>query len=173
MGRTPEDFLAASASYNGADMAWIASATVFCWAIIPGVGLLYCGYTNRKNALATVWTSLMTMSVGSISWMLFGYSLAYGPGTAFIGDASLFGLAGVLDVPVYAIPEMLYNIFQLVFCVATIAIFMGGAAERARLSCLPVLIFLWPLVVYCPIAHWTWTSNGWLAVLGGFFFFLF
>ncbi|KAI5480408.1 hypothetical protein MNV49_000983 [Pseudohyphozyma bogoriensis] len=109
-------------------------------------------------------------SSADYNWMLFGYSLTYGTGNAFIGDATLFGHAGVMDAAVYAIPEMLYTIFQLVFCVATIAIFMGGAAERARLSCLPVLAFLWPLVVYCPIAHWTWSSNGWLAVLGAYDF---
>ncbi|KAM0753818.1 putative ammonium transporter [Meredithblackwellia eburnea MCA 4105] len=170
MGRSPEEFLAAAEAYNGGDMAWIATATVFCWSIIPGVGMLYSGYTNRKNALATVWTSLITMSVSSVSWMLLGYSIAYGPGNSFIGDATLAGHKGVLDVPVYAIPEMLYTIFQLVFCVATVAIFMGGAAERARLSCIPVLAFFWPLLVYCPIAHWTWSSTGWLYTLGAYDF---
>lgn len=76
-------------------MAWIASATVFCWAIIPGVAFLYSGYTNRKNALSTVYTAFLTLAVGSVSWMTLGYSLAYGVGNSFIGDASLFGHAGV------------------------------------------------------------------------------
>ncbi|ORY81220.1 hypothetical protein BCR35DRAFT_321354 [Leucosporidium creatinivorum] len=170
MGMSADDFLALSADYNAGDMAWIASATVFCWGIIPGIGYLYSGYTDKRNALSTVLTSFMTLAIGSISWMTMGYSLTYGVGNGFIGDATLFGHAGVMGTAVYAIPELEYSIFQLVFSVATVAIFMGGAAERARLSCLPVIIFLWPLVVYSPIAHWTWASNGWLYVLGAYDF---
>jgi Amt family ammonium transporter len=169
-GSNIERYTAAAEEYNGADMAWVIVATVFCWAIIPGVGFLYSGYTNRRNALSPVWTGLMTMSVGSISWMTFGYSLTYGEGNAFIGDAQYLGHKGVLEVASGTIPALLFSMFQLTFSVATIAIFMGGAAERARLTSLIPIVFFWPLVVYSPIAHWTWTSKGWLAVLGAYDF---
>jgi len=161
-----DEYLSVAADYDKGDMAWVLVATVFCWAIIPGVGFLYSGYTNRRNALSSVWISLCTLVVGSISWMLFGYSLTYGTGNSFIGDATYFGHAGVMEEAVGTIPAMEYSIFQLTFSVATVAIFMGGAAERARLACLPVIIFFWPLVVYSPVAHWTWSANGWLATLG-------
>ncbi|KAK9898240.1 ammonium transporter [Cystobasidium minutum MCA 4210] len=169
-GSSIERYTLAAEEYNGADMAWVIVATVFCWAIIPGVGFLYSGYTNRQNALAPVWTSFMTLAVGSVSWMTFGYSLTYGEGNAFIGDAQYLGHKDVLEVASGTIPALLFSMFQLTFSVATIAIFMGGAAERARLAPLIPLVFFWPLLVYSPIAHWTWTSGGWLATLGAYDF---
>lgn len=110
--------------------------------------MLYSGYTNRRNKLSQIWVSLMALTVGSISWMLFGYTLTYGEGSSFIGDFSHVGHKDVLEEAVGTLPALLYSMFQLVFSVATVAIFLGGSAERARLTALIPITFIWPLIVY-------------------------
>lgn len=143
---------------------------VFCgfivWLIIPGIGLLYGGLASRKSALAMLFQSLMVGSVTTFQWMFWGYSLAYsrtaGP---FIGDLKNFGMMHVLAAPSpgsAVIPEIVFCLYQLLFCACTVQIVVGGAFERGRI--LPSLVFgfFWATIVYCPIACWTWNPNGWL-----------
>ncbi|EOO01566.1 putative ammonium transporter protein [Phaeoacremonium minimum UCRPA7] len=149
------------------------SYLVFCgyivWLIIPGLGLLYGGLARRKSALALLFQSLMVGAVTTFQWMFWGYSLAYsrtaGP---FIGDLANFGMKNVVAAPSIGnptIPEIVFCLYQLLFCACTVQIVVGGAFERGRI--LPSLIFgfFWATVVYCPIACWTWNPNGWLYTL--------
>ncbi|RDW92233.1 ammonium transporter-3 [Coleophoma crateriformis] len=143
---------------------------VFCgfivWLIIPGIGLLYGGLARRKSALACLFQSLMVGSAVTVQWMFWGYSLAYsrtaGP---FIGNLANFGMIGVGVAPSpgsAVIPEIVFCLYQMLFCACTVQIVVGGAFERGRI--IPSLVFgvLWATIVYCPIACWTWNSNGWL-----------
>jgi Amt family ammonium transporter len=143
---------------------------VFCgfivWLIIPGIGLLYGGLARRKSALALLFQSLMVGAVTTFQWMFWGYSLAYsrtaGP---FIGDLANFGLRNVSAAPSGGsafIPEIVFCFYQLLFCACTVQIVVGGAFERGRIIPSLVFGFFWATIVYCPIACWTWNSNGWL-----------
>ncbi|KAH8899861.1 methylammonium permease 3 [Thozetella sp. PMI_491] len=146
---------------------------IFCgfivWLIIPGIGLLYGGLSRRKSALTMLFQSLMVGAVTTFQWMFWGYSLAYsrtaGP---FIGDLANFGMKNVMAAPSIGnstIPEIVFCLYQLLFCACTVQIVVGGAFERGRIIPSLVFGFFWATVVYCPIACWTWNPNGWLFTL--------
>jgi len=146
---------------------------VFCgfivWLIIPGIGLLYGGLARRKSALALLFQSFMVAAVVTVQWMFWGFSLAYsrtaGP---FIGDLSNIVMKGVLAAPSAGspvIPDIVYCLYQLLFCACTVQIVIGGSFERGRIVPSLVFAFFWATVVYCPIACWTWNANGWLFTL--------
>ncbi|CAK7265462.1 hypothetical protein SEPCBS119000_001524 [Sporothrix epigloea] len=143
---------------------------VFCgyivWLIIPGLGLLYGGLSRRKSALTMLFQSLMVCAVTTVQWMFWGFSLAYsrtaGP---FIGDLANFGMRNVMAAPSIGnstIPDIVFCLYQLLFCACTVQIVIGGAFERGRIVPSLVFGFWWATVVYCPIACWTWNPNGWL-----------
>lgn len=146
---------------------------IFCgfivWLIIPGIGLLYGGLARRKSALALLFQSLLVAAVTTVQWMLWGFSLAYsrtaGP---FIGDLANVGLRHVVAAPSIGnatIPDIVFALYQLLFCACTVQIVVGGAFERGRIVPSLVFGFCWATVVYCPIACWTWNPAGWLYTL--------
>jgi ammonium transporter, Amt family len=149
---------------------WNYVYLIFCgfivWLIIPGIGLLYGGLARRKSALALLFQSFMVVAVTTFQWMFWGYSLAYsrtaGP---FIGDLANFGMRNVMAAPSpgnSTIPEIVFCLYQLLFCACTVQIVVGGAFERGRIIPSLVFGFFWATIVYCPIACWTWNANGWL-----------
>ncbi|KPV74439.1 uncharacterized protein RHOBADRAFT_44929 [Rhodotorula graminis WP1] len=155
--------------YNLGDMAWVATATVIVGIMPIGLGLLYSGLLRRRNALSMIFLALTVYSVGLLHWFMLGYSLTYGPGNAFIGDSTWFGLVGVDIKPSpgsTAIPALLYEIYQAQFQAITVVILVAGTAERGRLAPLLILAFAWSTLVYNPVAHWVWSSSGWLYNLG-------
>ncbi|KAF2428970.1 ammonium transporter [Tothia fuscella] len=136
------------------------------WLIIPGIGLLYGGLARRKSSLALLFQSMLVLAVTTFQWMFWGYSLAYsrtaGP---FIGDLANFGMKNVSAAPSIGgsnIPEIVFCLYQLLFCACTVQIVIGGSFERGRIIPSLVFGFLWATIVYCPIACWTWNPNGWL-----------
>ncbi|KAF2813040.1 ammonium transporter MepA [Mytilinidion resinicola] len=143
---------------------------VFCgfivWLIIPGIGLLYGGLARRKSSLALLFQSLMVCGVVTFQWMFWGYSLAYSrTGNAFIGDLANFGLKNVMAAPSpgsAVIPEIVFCLYQMLFCACTVQLVIGGSFERGRIMPSLVFSFCWATIVYCPIANWTWNANGWL-----------
>ncbi|KAK4617827.1 Ammonium transporter 1 [Fulvia fulva] len=157
-----------NAQYAGLEFHYVY--LIFCafivWLIIPGIGLLYGGLARRKSSLSLLFQSLMVAAVTTFQWMFWGYSLAYSrTANAFIGDLSNSGLMKVRAAPSPGsayIPEIVFCLYQLLFCACTVQIVIGGSFERGRI--LPSLIFsfFWATIVYCPIACWTWNSNGWL-----------
>jgi ammonia channel protein AmtB len=122
------------------DTAFILVCSVFCWPIIPAVGLGYSGYSTRRSGLASFMPAILAISVCSIQWWLLGYSLAYGEGNGLIGDLKYAFHRGVLADPVGTIPAILFSEFQLIFCATVCAIAIGGACERGRL--LPLIPFI-------------------------------
>ncbi|KAL2822921.1 Rh-like protein/ammonium transporter [Aspergillus granulosus] len=158
--------LSAWESCDKTDTLFILVCSVFCWLIIPAVGLAYSGYSTRFNSLASFYPGLLAVAVCSLQWWMIGYSLAYSEGNALIGDLSKAFHIGVLAEPVGTIPEVLFSEFQLIFCATVCAIAIGGACERGRLLPLIPFIFLWSTFIYAPLAHMVWTDNGFLARLG-------
>jgi len=158
-----------TALYNNGDLAFIMISTALVMIMTPGIGFFYSGILRRKNALSMIWMSLAVYCIVSVAWFFWGYSLAFGGGSKFIGDLSHFGLINVLDDPSPGstrLPELLFCLYQLVFATLTPVIAFGATAERGRLGPLMILVFCWHTIVYCPIAHWVWSPAGWLFQLG-------
>ena len=135
----------------------------------PGVGFFYGGMVRRKNVIAMIALSFIAFALVSIQWVLWGYSLAFGPDIrGFIGGLSAVGLAGVGMGPgpfAQTVPGLAYMVFQLVFATVTLAILTSVFAERVKLSSFIIFGLLWTTLVYDPLAHWVW-GGGWTAAMG-------
>ncbi|GFF38126.1 ammonium transporter 1 [Aspergillus lentulus] len=157
-----------NAQYAGFEYhyVYIMTCSFVVWLILPGIGLLYSGLARRKSALALLFQSWMILAVTTFQWMFWGYSLTYSrDGGPFIGTLKNFGMRDVLVAPSpgsAVLPEIVFCLYQLLFCACTVMIVVGGAVERGNV--LPSLIFsfFWATLVYCPVARWTWSSHGWL-----------
>jgi len=137
----------------------------------PGVALFYGGMVRRKSVLSTMMMSFAALAIVGIIWVLYGYSLSFGPDIAgVIGGTEFIGLRQVGQEPsaVYAstVPHLAFMIFQAMFAIITIALITGAVVERMKFSAILVFSVLWLTVVYCPVAHWVWGDGGWLAKLG-------
>jgi ammonium transporter, Amt family len=162
---------AAPLKADSGDTAWIlASSALVMLMTLPGLALFYGGLTRSKNILGTLMHCFLTLCLGSIMWVLFGYSLSFGPDVGgVIGSLEYIGLNGVGVEPhsVYGttIPHMLFMVFQLMFAGITPALIVGALAERVRFSALLAFVCLWSVAVYYPVAHWIW-GGGWLGAMG-------
>jgi ammonium transporter, Amt family len=139
----------------------------------PGLGFFYGGLVRRKNVLSTVMHSFFILCLISVQWVLWGYSLAFGPdvkGLGIIGSLSWVGLNGVGLKPnadyAATIPHQAYMVFQMMFAVITPALISGAFAERKRFKAFVLFSLLWATFVYDPLAHWVWGHGGWLGKLG-------
>ena len=152
---------------NGANTAWILTATALVlFMTLPGLAMFYAGLVSSKNVLSVVMQCFAIAGMSSILWLVFGYSLAFGEGNAWIGDFSKVMLAGVGKTTVSGdIPESLFMLFQMTFAIITPALIIGGYAERMRFSAMMLFSGVWLMVVYVPITHWVW-GGGWLAEMG-------
>ncbi len=138
---------------------------------IPGLALFYGGMVRRKNVLSTLMQSFILVAIVSIQWVLFGYSLAFSPGSAFIGALSWAGLAGVSATQPYAaysatVPHQAYMIYQCMFAVITPALITGAIAERMSFKGFLVFSIMWVTLIYDPLAHWVWGVGGWIHEMG-------
>jgi len=160
---------------GSADNAWmLVSAALVLLMTGPGLALFYGGLVRKKNVLATMLQSFAMMSLITIMWGLFGYSLAFGSGNSFIGGFEYAFLRGVGGEPnaSYAatIPQLTFMIYQLMFAVITPALITGAFAERMKFKAMLAFMALWSVVVYSPMAHMVWGKGGLLnASLGGAF----
>ena len=150
---------------NQADTAWMLISTALVLLMTPALAFFYGGLVRSKNALNTMMMSFISLGFVGIAWALIGYSLAFAPGNAVVGDLSRVFLQGVALEPNGTIPHLLYMCYQATFCIITAALISGAIVERMRFSAYVTFITLWALVVYCPIAHWVW-GGGWLAKMG-------
>jgi Amt family ammonium transporter len=153
------------------DTAFILVSAALVMLMTPGLALFYAGMVRRKNALATIMQSFIAVAVISVQWVLWGYSLAFGPDQGhFIGGLEWIGLLGVgLDPnPDYAptIPHQAFMIYQAMFAIITPALITGAFAERKKFGAYLVFMVLWATLVYDVIAHWVWGVGGWLRQLG-------
>lgn len=145
------------------DTAWILVSTALVLLMtIPGLALFYSGMVRKKNVLSTMSHSFLAAAVVSITWVVVGYSLAFGEGNAFIGSLDKFMLSGITTEALSgSIPEILFVIFQMTFAIITVAIISGSVAERMKFGAFIAFITIWSIVVYAPITHWVW-GGGWL-----------
>ena len=163
---------AAAPKIDTGDTAWVlTSSALVLLMTIPGLALFYGGMVRRKNALGTIMHSFIITALISVQWVLWGYSLAFGPDIGgVVGNLDWFGLAGVGQTPnadyAATIPHQAYMVFQLMFAVITPALITGTFAERMRFSTFLIFTLLWATFIYDPLAHWVWGVGGWIRKLG-------
>src|SRR2546427_2364837 len=154
------------------DTAWmLTSSALVLLMTAPGLALFYGGMVRQKNALATLMQSFIILAVISIQWILWGYTLAFGPDKGgIIGGLEWFGLRGVgvepFDAYSKTIPHQVFMLFQMMFAVTTPALITGAFAGRKKFSAFLPFTVLWATFVYDPLAHWVWGDGGWLKKLG-------
>lgn len=158
--------------YNGADITWVLVATALVFLMTPGLAFFYGGMVNRRNVLSTMIKSFIATGIVSVIWVVIGFSLAFGKSIGgFIGSPLSFPFfSGVNSGAPWSggptIPLLLFALFQLKFAIITPALVVGAVAERIRFNAYILFIALFSLLVYAPIAHWTWHPDGFLAKLG-------
>jgi Amt family ammonium transporter len=150
---------------NQADTAWMLVATALVLLMTPALAFFYGGLVRSKNALNTMMMSFISLGFVGIAWAVMGYSLAFAPGSNYLGDLSRLFLRGVGLEAQGTIPHYLFMAYQGTFCIITAALISGAIVERMRFSAYVTFIVLWALAVYSPIAHWVW-GGGWLADMG-------
>ncbi|ADL51146.1 ammonium transporter [Clostridium cellulovorans] len=156
---------------NGADMGFVIFSAALVMLMVPGLALFYGGMVKSKNVLSITIHSYAALVVISIQWIILGYTIAFGPDIkGIIGglDWIFLNNIGILPNADYAstIPQLEFVVFQLMFAAITAAVISGSVAERMNFPAFLVLIVLWSTLVYDPIAHWVWGTNGWLKNLG-------
>src|SRR5215471_13167396 len=160
---------------SSADNAWMLTSSALVLMMTgPGLALFYGGLVRKKNVLSTMVQSFAMMAVISVLWAICGYSLAFGPGTSFVGDFHHLFLRGVGLQPdadySSSIPQQTFMIYQLMFAIITPSLITGAFAERMKFSAMVLFMVLWSFLVYDPMAHMVWGKGGLLnAALGGRF----
>lgn len=155
------------------DTAWmLTSSALVLMMTAPGLALFYGGLVRSKNGLATIMQSFVLIAVISIQWVLFGYTLAFGPDHGgVIGGLDWLGLNGVGGDPnpdyAATIPHQCFMIYQCMFAVITPALITGAIAERMKFSAFLLFSVLWATLIYDPVAHWVWGKGGWMGTNGG------
>jgi len=159
---------------NSGDTAWmLTSVALVLMMTIPGLGLFYAGMVRKKNVGDTVMTSFAVTCLVTIVYSILTYSLAFTPGSPFIGGLSRVFLQGILsDISTgignpnslaVTIPETVYMCFQMTFAIITPALIAGAFAERMKFSAMLWFMGLWAILVYAPIAHWVWGADGFMS----------
>ena len=156
---------------NAGDTAWVLVCCSLVLMMTPALGFFYGGMVRRKNILSTLTMSYVFLALIGVQWVLFGYSLAFGPDIqGLIGGLDFLGLQGVgaLPNPNYSktIPESLFAAFQMMFAVITPALITGAFVERIRFKSFLLFSLLWATLVYDPLCHWVWGQGGWLKNMG-------
>ncbi len=161
-----------TSKYNGADTAWILVATALVFLMTPGLAFFYGGMVHRKNVISTMIKSVVAAGVVSVLWVTVGYSLCFGESWhGLIGNPTthLF-FKGVNSGEPWSlaptIPKTLFALFQLMFAVITPGLVVGAVAERIRFTAYILFTALFSLLVYAPLAHWSWHPDGFLFKMG-------
>ena len=163
------DFADDKGVYNSADIAWILVATALVFLMTPGLAFFYGGMVHRKNVLSTMIKSVAAAGIVGVLWVVVGFSLAFGDDIGgFIGNpmTHLFFKGVASGEPSGTIPKSLFSAFQLMFAIITPGLVVGAVAERIRFTSYIIFIVLFSLLVYSPLAHWTWHSDGFLFKMG-------
>jgi Amt family ammonium transporter len=156
---------------NKGDTAWVLMSAALVILMTPALGFFYGGLVRRKNVLATIMHSFFILALISVQWVLWGYTLAFGPDKGgIIGGLDFLGFKGVGAEPnadyAATIPHSAFAMFQLAFAVITPALITGAFAERKRFKAFVIFSLAWATLVYAPVAHWVWGVGGWIREYG-------
>jgi Amt family ammonium transporter len=165
---------------NTGDTAWMLVSSALVLFMIPGLAFFYGGMVRQKNVLSTMMHSFVAMGIVGVQWAIIGYSLSFGPDAfmGLIGNTSKAMLSGLISFgkdgsPIYtlfqnvttetgSIPEYVFAMYQCMFAIITVALISGALAERIKFSAYCIFVLLWTTLVYDPLAHWVWMTDGWL-----------
>jgi Amt family ammonium transporter len=156
------------ATINSGDTAWIIVSTALVMMMTPaGLALFYGGMSRTKNLLNTLAMTFVSYCIGSIIWVMWGYSLAFGPDLGgIIGAPTHLFMSGITVNSVSGtIPTFVFALFQMTFAGITVALVLGSIVDRMKFSAWIIFSMLWITLVYCPIAHWAW-GGGWMGNMG-------
>jgi Amt family ammonium transporter len=162
--------------YSNADIAWVLVSTALVFLMTPGLAFFYGGMVNRKNVISTMIKSVVAAGIVGVLWIVCGFSLSFGESiNGFIGDPTTFAffhnVKGHAAWPLAnTIPLTLFSLFQLMFAIITPGLVVGALAERIRFTSFIIFIVLFSLLVYAPLAHWSWHPDGFLAKMGAWDF---
>ena len=148
-----------------ADTAWIMVSTALVLLMTPALAFFYGGLVRAKNALNTMMMSFAAFGAAGLAWAVAGYSLAFAPGSPWIGGLDHVMLRGVGLEANGSIPHLLFMAFQGTFAIITAALISGAVVERMRFGAYLLFVSLWVVAVYAPVCHWVW-GGGWLGTLG-------
>ncbi len=154
---------------DSGDTAWLLTCTALVLLMTPGLAFFYGGMVRAKNVLAMLMQNYVCIAVVSVSWVIVGYTLAFGDGNGFLGGFRFTGLEHTSEpVPglTLTIPPLLFMAFQLMFAIVTAALIAGAVADRMAFAPFLVFVGLWAVIVYAPIAHWVFSPQGFLAGFG-------
>lgn len=154
-----------AAGIDTGDTAWLLAATALVLLMTPGLALFYGGMVRTKNVLNMLMMSFVSIALVTVVWLLAGYSLAFGDDAfgGLVGDLRHVGLAGIgPDSVTGSVPTLLFTTFQLTFAIVTAALISGAIADRTKFAAWLVLVPVWTLLVYAPVAHWVWGPGGWI-----------
>ena len=158
----------ASDGLNSGDTAWVIVATALVMMMTPaGLALFYGGMARYKNLLNTFAMTIVAYCLTSVIWMIWGYSIAFGPDVAgFTGSlANMFMMGIGVDSLQGSIPTFVFALFQMTFACITVALVLGSIVDRLKFSSWIVFTLLWVTLIYCPVAHWVW-GGGWMGNMG-------
>lgn len=160
------DEISAGQALSAANTAWVLSAAALVLFMTPGLAFFYAGFVRSKNVLGTIMHSFIVMGLVGVLWVVVGYSLAFGPDQG--GIIGNFDFLGLKDVPTTlpddgTVSPAAFMIFQCMFAIITPALITGAFAERAKFSTFLIFMAAWSLVVYAPVAHWIFATDGWLS----------
>src|SRR6266851_3559430 len=155
---------------SAGDTAWVLASSALVLLMTVGLACFYSGLVRSKNSLNTMMMSIVAMGVIGVQWVLIGYSLAFAPGSGWLGGLAWVALRGVgaEPNPAYAatIPQQAHAVYQAMFAVITHALISGAIVERMRFRAYLAFLVLWSALVYAPLAHWVWGAGGWLQKMG-------
>ncbi|MEO5947114.1 MAG: ammonia channel protein, partial [Chitinophagaceae bacterium] len=158
--------------YSSSDIAWVLVSTALVFLMTPGLAFFYGGMVNRKNVISTMIKSVVAAGIVGVLWVVCGFSLAFGESVnGLIGNPSTYAFydgvkSGAPWPTANTIPLSLFSLFQLMFAIITPGLVVGAVAERIRFTSYVLFIVLFALLVYAPVAHWSWHPEGFLAKMG-------
>lgn len=149
--------------------AWLLVSAALVMLMTPGLAFFYAGMVSRKNVVSTLLQNYVALAVVGLLWVIIGYSLAFSEGNAYIGGTGFMLLDGMLNQSFgdAHVPHYAFMAFQMMFAVIAPALITGAIAERVHFKAWVLMLALWSLFVYAPVAHWVWGPSGWIAALGG------
>ena len=162
---------------NSGDTAWVLASAGLVLFMVPGLALFYGGMVSSRNTLVMLQQNIIPLGLISILWALVGYSLAFGNdlGGGLLGDLNAFGLRNLDSSPApnmhvvvsgVAIPSLAFVAYMMMFAIITPALVTGATADRLKFAGYTVVIGVWSVIVYAPVAHWLWSPAGWLTKRG-------
>jgi len=162
-------FAAEPATVDTGNTAWLLISSALVLLMTPGLAFFYAGMVNRKNVVSTLLQNYVALAVVGIAWVIVGYSLVFTEGSSYLGGTSLMFLDGVAGTfyGETGIPSIAFVVFQMMFAIITPALITGAFAERVNFKAWMVIMLLWSLLVYVPVAHWVWGPGGWILAKGG------